>query len=45
MSFRQVKTYYAAIQKLEAERLKLQAIAVRAGMADEKGFKQWLKSF
>lgn len=44
MSLKQVKAYYAAIQKMEVERLKLQAIAVRAGMADEKRFKRWIKS-
>lgn len=45
MTIAQVEIYAEAIRKIEAEKLKAHAYAVRAGMADEKGFKQWLKSF
>lgn len=45
MTLAQVRVYSEAIQQMEADCLKAQAIAVRAAMADEKSFKQWCKSF
>ena len=45
MTLAQVRVYSEALQQTEADRLKAQAIAVRAGMADEKSFKKWFKSF
>lgn len=44
MTLAQVKGYSEALARLEAERAKMAAVAVRAGMADEKGWKAWLKS-
>jgi hypothetical protein len=43
MTLAQVRGYGAALAKLETERLKLAAIASRAGQADEKGWKSWVK--
>lgn len=45
MTLAQVRLYSEAVRKVEADNLKAQAIAIRAGMADEKGWKKWLKSF
>ncbi|WP_160809583.1 hypothetical protein [Nitrosomonas sp. HPC101] len=45
MTLAQVRRYSPALTKLEQERLKAMAIATRAGMADEKGWKAWLKHF
>ncbi|WP_396957747.1 hypothetical protein [Nitrosomonas sp.] len=45
MTLAQVRIYAEAIGKIEADNLKAQAIAIRAGMADEKNWKKWLKSF
>lgn len=44
MTLAQVRLYSQAIAKHEKERLRLAAIAARAGAADEKGWKSWLKS-
>lgn len=44
MTLAQVRGYGAALAKLEAEKLKVAAIAVRAGMADEKDWKAWLNA-
>lgn len=44
MTLAQVRLYSEAIAKQETERLRLMAIAARAGAADEKGWKSWLKS-
>lgn len=41
MTLAQVRGYAAALAALEAERLKASALAVRAGMADEKGWRAW----
>lgn len=43
MTLAQVRGHAAALARLEAERLKAAAIAARAGMADEKGWKAWVK--
>lgn len=43
MTLAQVRGYGRALALLEAEKLKAAAVAVRAGMADEKGWKAWLK--
>jgi hypothetical protein len=43
MTLAQVRAYGAALARLETERLRLAALAVRAGMADEKGWRAWLK--
>lgn len=45
MTLVQVRIYSEAIRKIEADNLKAQAVAIRAGMADEKDWKRWLKSF
>ncbi|UVS62515.1 MULTISPECIES: hypothetical protein [Nitrosomonas] len=45
MTLAQVRIYSKAIQQMEADRLKAQAIAVRAALADEKSFKKWFNSF
>lgn len=44
MTLSQVKCYLKAIRKIQADDIKAMAIAVRAGMADEKGFREWIKS-
>jgi len=43
MTLAQVRGYMQALGALEAERVRHTAWAVRAGMADEKGWKAWLK--
>lgn len=44
MTLAQVRGYAEALTRLEAERLRAAAIAARAGMADEKGWRAWLKA-
>lgn len=44
MTLTQVNCYLKAIRKIQADEVKAMAIAVRAGMADDKGFKRWIKS-
>ncbi|MEW6415798.1 MAG: hypothetical protein AB1482_11145 [Pseudomonadota bacterium] len=44
MTLSQVRGYGRALALIEAEKLKAAAVAVRAGMADEKGWKAWVKS-
>lgn len=43
MTLAQVRGYGRALALLEADKLKVAAMAVRAGMADDKGWKAWLK--
>ncbi len=43
MTLDQVNGYAEALARLEKGRLKEAALAVRAGMASEKGWKAWLK--
>lgn len=43
MTLGQVRGYGRALALLEAEKLKAAAVAARAGMADEKGWKAWLR--
>lgn len=43
MTLSQVRGYGSALALLEAEKLKAAAVAVRAGMAEENGWKAWLK--
>lgn len=43
MTLAQVRGYSRALALLEAEKLKAAALAVRAGMADEKGWREWIK--
>ena len=45
MTLAQARGYDRALARLEAERLQASALAVRAGMADEKGWKAWLRGF
>lgn len=42
MTLAQVQGYVAALNQLDMGQLKLQAIAARAGQADEKSWKKWL---
>lgn len=44
MTLGQVRLYSAALLQLEMGKLKTTAIAVRAGMTDEKSWQAWLKS-
>ena len=44
MTLAQVRGYAAALASIEAERLRLAAIAARAGQADDKSWRAWLKS-
>lgn len=44
MTLAQVRGYGRALALIETEKLKAAAVAVRAGMADEKSWKAWLKS-
>lgn len=44
MTVAQVRLYSQALTRLEKERLKMMAIAARAGAADEKSWKSWLKN-
>jgi hypothetical protein len=41
MTLAQVRGYAQALTGLQAERLKAAALAARAGMADEKGWRAW----
>lgn len=41
MTLAQVRGYGRALAALDAEKLRAQALAVRAGMADEKGWRTW----
>jgi hypothetical protein len=43
MTLAQVRGYGSALALIEAEKMKSAAVAVRAGMADEKGWKAWVK--
>ncbi len=44
MTLAQVSGYGRALVAVETQRLQSSAVAVRAGMTDEKGWKAWLKS-
>lgn len=43
MTLAQVRGYGRALALLEADKLKMAAVAVRAGMADDKSWRAWLK--
>lgn len=43
MTLAQVRGYSRALALLDTEKIRVAALAVRAGMTDEKGWQAWLK--